>query len=56
VVSIFLIVFVNSVTNISSSLLFLIIVCYMSWIYSIIDILTVREVWSDKLLDFSKIR
>ena len=51
-----LIAFVSSVTVFSSSLLFLTIVCYLSWIsFSMIDIITVKEAWLDKLLNSDRI-
>jgi len=57
VISIFLIAFVSSVTNFSSSSLFLIILCYLSWINSLLmDMSIVRGAWLDRLLDFSRIK
>jgi len=51
VVSILPIELMKSTMKFSSSLLFLMIVQYLSWInFSIMEILTTREVWSDKYL------
>ena len=43
--------------NFSSSLLFLIIVCHLSWINSsLINMLTVKKVWSERLWNSSKMK
>ena len=56
-VSIFSMVFISSMLNFSSSLLFLIIVCHLSWINSsLINMLTVKEVWSERLWNSSKMK
>ena len=55
--SIFLIVFISSEIKITSSSLFLIMICLFSWITSsIIDILTVKRAWSNRCWESGKIK
>jgi len=51
------IAFLNSLTNFSSSLLFLIIVHHLYWIHSLlINMLTVKKAWSQELSKSSRIK
>jgi len=49
--------FISLMTNFSSSLLFLIIVYHLSWINSsLINMLTVKEAWFERLWDSGKMK